>query len=191
MKSTSSPSHRYAGIGVAVGIALVVAACSATTTTTPTPGATSAAGGPTNAVTLSFSEQGCDPAQVTATAGDVTVNIKNTGSDTGEVEVVSKDKRVEGEAENVAPTFTKAFTAAGLTAGTYDIVCGSDKAPKGTLTVVGTGGSPGSSLASPGTTTLPGLDAAVDQYKEYVETQAADLQAKTKVFVAAIKAPLR
>jgi iron uptake system component EfeO len=131
-----------------------------------------------------LSDTGCDPATFTAAAGDVTVNIRNTGTDEGEVEVVTSDQRVKGEAENVAPNFSKAFTANGLTAGTYTIICGSDRAPKGTLTVVGTGGT----SEAPGTTTAPGLDAAVDQYRSYIETQGADLQTKTKVLVAAIKA---
>jgi len=40
---------------------------------------------------------------------------------------------VVGEAENIAPDFTKSFTV-DVAAGTYELICYSDKAPKGSLT---------------------------------------------------------
>src|SRR5262249_15095773 len=130
-----------------------------------------------------FDANGCSPNTFTTGAGDVSVTIKNTGTDEGEVEVITKDQRVKGEAENVAPNFSKTFTANGLTAGTYDIICGSDQAPKGTLTVVGD-----APANNTGTTTPAGLDAAVEQYEAYVQSQTLELQTRTKAFVAAIKA---
>jgi iron uptake system component EfeO len=112
----------------------------------------------------------------------------------GEIEVISSDQRVKGEAENVAPSFAKSFTAAGLTPGTYDLVCGSTKAPKGTLTIVAPGGADPTTAATnvtagttPGTELSPGLQDALTQYKAYVHTQALEAQKQTQAFVAAIQ----
>jgi iron uptake system component EfeO len=184
--STPTLPRRLAGLGVAAGIVLAAAACSGSTTT-GSPGSTqggAAGGAAARSISLTFDDNGCQPSQFTAAPGDLSVTIKNTGSDTGEVEVVTSDNRVKGEAENVAPNFSKTFTANGLTAGTYSIVCGSDKAPKGRLTVVGD--APPAS-ADTGTTAVPGLGDAVSQYEAYVQSQTLDLQTKTKAFVAAVR----
>jgi iron uptake system component EfeO len=192
-----APRRLVAVAATGVALAGLAVACSSTSTgTTTTPGGTAGPSGST--VSLSFDEQGCTPPTLSATAGDVTVTITNTGGTTGEVEVVNSDQRIKGEAENVAPGLSKTFTAAGLTPGTYSIVCGSDKASKGTLTIVGADGSTGSTPSGsspagsagtvPPATGAPEVAAALDQYKDFVHDQAVDLQGKTKTFVAAVKA---
>ncbi|MEZ5143051.1 MAG: cupredoxin domain-containing protein [Acidimicrobiales bacterium] len=102
--------------------------CSSSGPATSTGG--SADGGPAE-VTVIVSDTGCDPGTVEVSAGTVKLTAKNAGGEIGELEVLQGDK-VKGEAENIAPDFTTSFTV-DVEPGTYELVCYTDKAPKGSL----------------------------------------------------------
>ncbi len=110
--------------------AVLLGACSSSGSATT--GASGTAGGGAKEVTIVVTDKGCDPASVEVPAGSVKVTAKNAGGDIGELEVLQGAK-VVGEAENIAPDFTKSFTV-DVPAGTYDLICYSAKAPKGSLT---------------------------------------------------------
>lgn len=94
--------------------------------------ATGGTGAGTKEVTIVVTDKGCEPASVEVPAGSVKLTAKNAGGDIAELEVLQGAK-VVGEAENIAPDFTKSFTV-DVPAGTYELICYSDKAPKGSLT---------------------------------------------------------
>ena len=89
-------------------------------------------------VTLSVSPDGCSPKAVTAPAGQVLFVITNEASDPVEFEIIGSDKKVIDEAENIFPGFVVNLRSR-LDGGTYELVCGSLTAPRGTLTVTGAG----------------------------------------------------
>ena len=109
---------------------VLLAACSSSGSTST--GASGTAGGGTKEVTIVVTDKGCEPASVEVPAGSVKLTAKNAGGDIAELEVLQGAK-VVGEAENIAPDFTKSFTV-DVAAGTYELICYSDKAPKGSLT---------------------------------------------------------
>ena len=56
-------------------------------------------------VAVSVSESGCSPSAVTVPSGPVTFVVTNTGTETGEFEIVLADTRVIDEVENIVPGF--------------------------------------------------------------------------------------
>jgi iron uptake system component EfeO len=87
-----------------------------------------------NSVDVKITEEGCDPAELTVSAGTTTFNVTNEGADeVTEFEVMDGEK-VLGEAENVAPGLSGKFTVT-LEAGEYQTYCpGGTTAEHGTLT---------------------------------------------------------
>ncbi|MFN8039592.1 MAG: cupredoxin domain-containing protein [Acidimicrobiales bacterium] len=122
--------HALLAAPAALAGAALLAACSSSGSTSS--GASGTAGGGAKEVTIVVTDKGCDPATVEVPAGSVKLTAKNAGGDIAELEVLQGAK-VVGEAENIAPDFTKSFTI-DVAAGTYELICYSDKAPKGSLT---------------------------------------------------------
>jgi iron uptake system component EfeO len=144
---------------------------------------------PAGATQLSFklTDAGCDPAQANAPAGPVTFDVTNDGAaGVTELEILDGDT-ILGERENLSDGLSGSFTLT-LDAGTYTVYCpGGDSgaldsgvprgAERGTLTVTGASNNKQSGEAQ----------AAVDQYRQYIEAQAALLVDETTSFVEAVR----
>jgi iron uptake system component EfeO len=134
-----------------------------------------AAGAKSNSVKVDINDGGC-PARLKIKAGPTTFKVTNSGSgDVSEFEILSGD-HIIGEVENVAPGLNKEFSLT-LKPGTYKTACpgGSDHATA-KLVVTGT---KATKLSAPGR-------AAVDQYRQYLEAQTAELVTATKAFTDAV-----
>ncbi|MFL5898501.1 MAG: iron uptake system protein EfeO [Solirubrobacterales bacterium] len=134
---------------------------------------------PAGAKNLSFelTDQGCLPHQASAPAGPIAFEAENTGSSkVTEIEVMEGDT-ILGEKENLSEGLSGSFSLT-LDAGKYTIYCPGGDAERGTLTVSGELKAKGSAKA----------DAAVADYREYLEENANHLVLQTKPFVAAVVA---
>jgi iron uptake system component EfeO len=134
---------------------------------------------PPGAKQLSFelTDEGCLPHQASAPAGPITFEAENTGSSkVTEIEVMEGDT-ILGEKENLSDGLSGSFSLT-LDAGEYTIYCPGGDVERGTLTVTGELKAKGSAKA----------DAAVADYREYLEENTEELVAKTKPFVAAVVA---
>ena len=130
-------------------------------------------------VEIKLTDAGCDPATVKTDSGRTTFKVTNAGTGkVSEMELMS-GARILGEKENLVAGLSGSFTL-NLQPGTYTLSCpGGTSAATGVLTVGG---------EAVESTTDPRLQAAVSGYQSYVATQAKDLVAKVKPFVAAVKA---
>lgn len=128
-------------LALAAVVVLGAGACSSsgsssTSSTTAAGGSsTSAAGGGSlpSEVTIEVSDDGCKPNDVAVKAGTIKVTVKNTGSGIGELEIMTADKKVKGEAENIAPGTSQSFNSQ-VDAGSYTLICYETDKPTGTLT---------------------------------------------------------
>ena len=144
------------------------------------PAAQDEAGGASIAV--SVGPGGCAPTTVTAAAGQVLFVVTNTGTDPAEFEVIGADKKVIDEAENIFPGFVVNLKSR-LDGGTYELVCGTLSAPRGTLTVSGGAAAtrPPSSVEDAAT-----IAAAVAEYRTYVLAQSDELITVIGTFTKAV-----
>jgi FTR1 family protein len=135
---------------------------------------------PAGATTLSFTltDGGCNPGEAEAPAGPVTFDVANDGSSSvTELEILEGDN-ILGERENISPGLEASFSL-NLERGEYTIYCpNGTETERGTLTVTGE--------AQGGTT--PELEAAADDYRDYVAVNTAVLVERTKRFAAAVRA---
>lgn len=170
--------HRGGAVAAAALTAALLAAC----------GSDSAGDATTaskNATRLEFElvDSGCTPTDATAPAGPVTIAAVNNGTaKTDEIELKSADGIIMAERENLAPGLSSDFTLT-LQPGRYKILCTFQNQERdgGTLTVTGR------AVATHGATPEE-LEHAVEEYKEYVERESAQLVTQTTAFVAALKA---
>jgi iron uptake system component EfeO len=133
---------------------------------------------PAGAKKLSFelTDEGCLPHAVSAPAGPISFEAENTGTTkVTEIEVMEGDS-ILGEKENLAEGLSSSFSLT-LDAGKYTVYCPGGDQEKGTLTVTGELKAKGSAKA----------DKAVADYREYLEKNADELVAKTKVFVESLE----
>ena len=133
------------------------------------------AGTKSTSVKVEINDDGC-PAKLKIKSGPTTFKVTNSGSgDVSEFEIVSGD-HIIGEVENVAPGLNKEFSLT-LKPGTYKTSCpgGSDHSTA-KLVVSGTAAT---KLSASG-------QAAVDQYRQYLEAQTAELVTATKAFTDAV-----
>jgi iron uptake system component EfeO len=125
-------------------------------------------------VKVEINDDGC-PAKVAVKAGPNNFKVTNSGSgDVSEFEILSGD-RILGEVENVAPGLNKEFSLT-LKPGNYTTYCPGGSRDKGKLIVKG---SANTKLSADG-------QAAVDQYRRYLEAQTAELVTTTKAFTDAV-----
>jgi iron uptake system component EfeO len=128
---------------------------------------------------LSFelTDEGCLPYKASAPAGPITVEAENTGSaKVTEIEIM-EGETILGEKENLSEGLSGSFSLS-LDAGQYTVYCPGGENERGTLTVTG----------APKAKANPKSDAAVADYREYLEKNTEELVAKTKPFVAAVVA---
>jgi iron uptake system component EfeO len=135
--------------------------------------------GAARTVKVALTDAGCSPAAITARPGATRFVVSNSGtSKVSEFEIL-EGKRIIGEAENIVAGIDGGFTL-NLKPGEYTTACpGGSSAATGSLTVNGT---------APAQAVDAQLTAATRGYTSYVETQAAELQRRTRRFAAAVKA---
>ncbi len=140
-------------------------------------GAPAFAEGPAT-VDVTITDKGCEPMQLTVPPEKIAFKIKNSSKRGVEWEIL-KDNMVVEERENIIPGFTATLTTT-LKPTDYDMTCGLLSNPKGKLLVkVAT---KGEEEPQPGN-----LDAIIKTYKGYVAQETAEMVARTKVLVDAVK----
>jgi iron uptake system component EfeO len=134
---------------------------------------------PAGAKAMSFelTDAGCVPNSAKAPAGPITFDVENAGtSKVTELEVMDGDT-ILGEVENLSEGFNGSFSLT-LEQGEYTLYCPGGDDERGTLTISG-------KLKTEGS---PEVEAAISQYREYLEKNTAALVAATAPFVAAVEA---
>src|SRR5215218_9371220 len=134
---------------------------------------------PAGAKKMSFklTDAGCTPHDAKAPAGPINFEIENDGtSKVTEMEIMDGET-ILGEKDNLSDGLSGSF-ALTLEKGEYVIYCRGGDDERGTLTVSG-------ELKSDNS---PKVEAAVAQYREYIERNTDELVAKTKPFVVAVVA---
>jgi iron uptake system component EfeO len=133
---------------------------------------------PAGAKTLSFelTDAGCDPHDATAPAGPITFDVTGASASVTELEVLEGETLL-GERENLTEGLSGSFTLS-MEPGEYTLRCNGGSEEDGTLKVTG-----GSTAKAD-----PAAEAAVAQYRKYLERNTDLLVATTKPFVAAVLA---
>ncbi len=135
-------------------------------------------------VSIELVKAGCSPSKLTLPAGPTKFEIENVDADAiSEFEILDGVK-VIGEVENIPPGLTKSFSKT-LKPGSFVLWCpgGSENDGKGTLEVTGEATAPDAD-----TETAAARKDAVDNYRAYLEEQAALLVTTTKTFTDAVEA---
>lgn len=171
MKKTRIP----ASVGCAALAAMLISACGSATTD----GGSKAdgAGGP---VTVSSGDNNCEVGTTDLPAGRHTFQVTNNASQVTEVYVYAAGDRIMGEVENVGPS-TKRDLIVDLPAGDYEVACKPGMVGNGIRTAISVTGK-----AAPAQTLDQNLQAAVDSYRKYVETETRALVDTTATVVSAI-----
>jgi iron uptake system component EfeO len=159
-------------VGAAGLLALAATACGSSDDET--------AGAAAEATTLAFTlnDSGCDPADAEAAAGPITFEVENGSAhpDVHELEVLDGET-VLGETPDLKEGDSGTFSLT-LEAGEYTLLCpGSDGEP-GVLTVTG----------DLETENSAAVEAAISDYRGYLEENTAELVSATEPFVAAVVA---
>ena len=160
---------------LAVAAALSLTACGGGDAGTDT-----AAGGP---IAVEAKDDSCGVARSEAAAGQITFEVSNKGSRVTEFYLYAEGDRIMGEVENIAPGLTRRLIVEVADGGKYQTSCRPGMTGDGIradFTV--TGG------ATRQVDTDARLAEATKGYQTYVANQADAFDAKTKEFVAAVKA---
>jgi iron uptake system component EfeO len=131
------------------------------------------------AVPVTASKDKCEVGKTELPAGKNSFKVSNKGSEVNEFEVLKPDGSILAERENIGPGTSVNFVV-NLPEGKYKLLCSAGQTGKGPsqeVTVTGQGGGAD-----------PRLTQAATDYKAYVIAQLDDTIAKTKPFVAAVKA---
>ncbi len=134
---------------------------------------------PAGAKQMSFklTDAGCVPNTAKAPAGPITFEVENAGtSKVSEFEILDGDT-ILGEKENLSDGLSGSFSLT-LEQGEYTLYCPGGDDEKGTLTVSG-------KLKAESS---PQVEAAISQYRDYLEKNTAELVSATAPFVAAVEA---
>ncbi len=175
------PTLRRAGAVSAVAVALLLSACG---DDSGSEGGGGEASGERTTIELTMAgNDGCDPASLSAPAGDVVFEVTNEGGDNAEFEVLSSEPEVLAEEfldEGESGTFTVS-----LGAGQYQVICGAPSDPRADLVVTGEGGG---DTAAPLAVDEEELNAATAEYAAFVLAQTEALAENTKSFTDAVRA---
>lgn len=159
--------------GALVLLALFVTACGSSDDST-----TSGDAPATEQLAFTLTDAGCDPIDAEAAAGPITFEAENTSSnpDVHELEVLDGGT-VLGETPDLSEGDSGTFTLT-LEAGEYTLLCPGTDGDSGTLTVTG----------ELDTESSPEVEAAIEDYRSYLEENTAELVSATEPFVAAVVA---
>jgi iron uptake system component EfeO len=133
---------------------------------------------PEGAKTMAFelTDAGCMPNSAKAPAGPINFDVENAGTTAvTEFEVLDGDT-ILGEVENLSDGLSGSFSLT-LEEGQYTLYCPGGDKEKGTLTVSG-------ELKAQNS---PQVEAAIDEYREYLEKNTAELVSATKPFGVAVE----
>ena len=134
--------------------------------------------GAVHTIEVTLTDNGCEPASLSALAGPTTFHVTNDGAaGVTEFEVLSGSK-ILGEVENVTPGIDRSFSLT-LAEGSFVTYCPGGKTEKGTLEVA--------KRATGSTGDAAARAAAVTRYLTYVKSEA-DNSSRPPTFVAAVKA---
>lgn len=134
---------------------------------------------PAGAKKMAFelTDAGCVPNTAKAPAGPIVFEVENAGtSKVTELEVLDGDT-ILGEVENLSDGLSGTFSLT-LEQGEYTLYCPGGEEERGTLTVSGRLQAENS----------PEVEAAIAQYRKYLEQNTSELVAATKPFVVAVVA---
>ncbi|MEU9802200.1 iron uptake system protein EfeO [Streptomyces sp. NPDC051000] len=159
----------------------VLAAAAAMATLTAVTGcAEKGDAGGDGAIKVAASDSACEVSKKEFPAGKITVDVENKGSKVTEVYVLFPDDRIVAERENIGPG-TKASITAEIKAGDYEIACKPGMKGDGIRQAVKATGGAAAKRS-------PEMDAAVAQYRTYVQAQADETLPKAQAFADAVKA---
>ncbi|GAA3615251.1 peptidase M75 family protein [Kineosporia mesophila] len=157
--------------------ALVVSGCSSGSST-----GSSTEAGADGPITVDAGDTNCDVSTTQIAAGQHTFSVTNSAGQVTEVYVYADGDRIMGEVENIGPALKRELIV-DLPAGTYQVACKPGMVGNGNRTALTVTG------ATPSAATLDeNLSNAVDDYKKYVNSEAAALVDTTKTFTDAIDA---
>ena len=126
---------------------------------------------------FTLTDAGCEPNSAKAPAGPINFEVENAGtSKVTELEVLDGET-ILGEVENLSDGLSGSFSLT-LEKGEYTLYCPGGDEEKGTLAVSG-------ELKAENS---PEVEAAIAQYRKYLEENTAELVAATEPFVAAVVA---
>ncbi|MDG4862535.1 peptidase M75 family protein [Streptomyces sp. T-3] len=132
-------------------------------------------------IEVTATDDQCDVSKKEFPAGHIELAIENKGSKVTEVYILYPDDRIVTERENIGPG-TKQTVTATVKAGSYQIACKPGMKGDGIRQQVkATGG--GKAVKRD-----PKLDAAVAEYRKYVQEQADETLPLAKKFAEAVKA---
>jgi iron uptake system component EfeO len=139
---------------------------------------TGASGAPqTEKIGFELTDAGCEPRNADAAAGPITFEAQNAGTSTvSELEVLDGET-VLGETKNLSEGSSGSFSLT-LEQGEYTLLCPGGTGKSGTLTVSG-------DLKAESS---PEIEAAIADYRRYLEENTTALVTATKPFVAAVVA---
>ena len=142
------------------------------------PAAAPATTAPAGAKKMAFklTDAGCDPHNAKAPAGPITFEVENAGSARSPSSRCLTAKRSWARCENLSDGLSGSFSLT-LEEGEYTLRCNGGDEEDGTLTV--TGGADRE--------TSPEVEAAIAQYREYLEENTTSWSPPTEPFVAAVE----
>jgi iron uptake system component EfeO len=160
-----------------VRLVLVAAACALLAIFAAACGSSDDAPAGAKKMAFKLTDAGCEPHDAKAAAGPINFEIENAGtSKVTEMEIMDGET-ILGEKENLSDGLSGSF-ALTLEEGEYVIYCPGGDDERGTLTVTG----------KLETDNSPAIEAATEQYREYLETNTDELVKATRPFVAAVVA---
>jgi iron uptake system component EfeO len=127
-------------------------------------------------IAIEITDAGCSPQNASAPAGPINFDVTGNSASVTEMEVLDGET-ILGEKENLTAGLTGSFSLT-LEEGEYTLRCNGADEEDGTLKVSG-------KLAGG---TSPEVEAAIAQYRGYLEENTDELTAATKPFVAAVVA---
>ncbi|MFI8099693.1 iron uptake system protein EfeO [Streptomyces sp. NPDC086023] len=133
-------------------------------------------------ISVTATDTACEVSKKEFPAGKVVLEVENKGSKVTEVYVLFPDDRIVTERENIGPG-TKATITAEIKAGDYAIACKPGMKGDGIRQAVKATGKGATAVKR-----SPELDAAVAEYRKWVQQQADETLPKVKVFTDAVKA---
>jgi iron uptake system component EfeO len=164
-----------AGVAGLTAVAAVAAACGSSTSD-----GSKAARGATP-VTITLTNDGCEPSPATISAGPVTFTVNNTTGDKVSEAELLRGETIMGEKENLTPGLSGTFSLK-IDAGDYTISCPDAKTDSFPFKVTGTATK---TALDPAVSAK--LDTAVAGYQTYVLDQVDKLIPATTAFTNAVR----
>ncbi|KMO99835.1 iron uptake system protein EfeO [Streptomyces roseus] len=158
----------------------VLTAVAAVAALTAVTGCAEKSAGGDGTIKVAASDTACELSKTEFPAGKVSIEVENKGSKVTELYVLFPDDRIVAERENIGPG-TKATITAEMKAGDYEFACKPGMKGDGIRQKAKATGGAAQKRS-------PELDAAVAEYRKYVQAQADETLPKAQAFADAVKA---